>query len=276
MSNLSDKGGLKDSANPAALEVRNLRFGYGAAAIPLMDDISFSVRPGEFISIVGPSGCGKTTLLKLVAGLIRPQSGERFLNGSPVVGTPPDLAFVFQDYTRSLLPWATILHNVTFPLRAKGVGKQERDEQGRAALAAVDLHGVDNDYPWQLSGGMQQRVAIARALAYRPSVLLMDEPFASLDAQVRADLEDLTLRIQHETGVTTVLVTHDIDEAIYLGHRVFTLSKRPTVLRRVFDVPLGFPRDQLTTRAEPAFLELRAEITKLIRNSADDARKDRN
>jgi NitT/TauT family transport system ATP-binding protein len=214
--------------------------------------------------VVGPSGCGKTTLLKTLAGLLKPTRGSVFVGGKEVTGTHQDLAMVFQDYTRSLLPWLSVRKNVTFPLGPRGVPRKEQRERSDAALEEVGLVGFEDKYPWQLSGGMQQRVAIARAVAYRPAVLLMDEPFAAVDAQVRADLEDLILRVQADTGVTVVLVTHDIDEAVYLGRRVLALTHRPTSVRRSFDVPLAYPRNQLVTRAAPEFVDLRTEVLAMI------------
>jgi NitT/TauT family transport system ATP-binding protein len=229
------------------------------------------VRRGEFVSVVGPSGCGKTTLLKTIAGLLGPTTGEALVEGRRVVGPPGDLALVFQEYTRSLMPWLSVIRNVSFPLAGKGIPRSEQKRRAQAALAEVGLVGFDDKYPWQLSGGMQQRVAIARAIAFRPAVLLMDEPFASVDAQTRADLEDLMLRVHDDTGVTIVFVTHDIEESIYLGERVVVLSKSPTTIRAVLDVPIPQPRDQLTTRALPEFLRLRTEILSMIRTKGQDA-----
>ena len=214
--------------------------------------------------IVGPSGCGKTTLLKALAGLLRPTRGEALVEGRVVVGPPKDLALVFQEYTRSLLPWLTVGGNVTFPLVAAGVARAERDRRAREALTEVDLAGFEERYPWQLSGGLQQRVAIARAIAYEPAVLLMDEPFASVDAQTRADLEDLVRRVHADLGVTVLFVTHDIDEAVYLADRVLVLSRRPTTVRTEIEIALPTPRDQLETKALPRFVELRTEVLELI------------
>lgn len=228
--------------------------------------MSFTVQRGEFVCVVGPSGCGKTTLLKTLLGLMAATRGEVFVDAKPVNGPPPGLALVFQEYTRSLLPWLTVLGNVTFPLAAQRMHRAERQERARSALAEVGLAGFEDKYPWQLSGGMQQRVAIARAVAYRPLVLLMDEPFASVDAQTRAELEDLMLLVQRDFGMTLLFVTHDIDESVYLGDRVIVLSGRPTVVRRSVGIPLPHPRDQLTTKADPRFVELRSSILDQIRH----------
>ncbi|HEY4349186.1 MAG TPA: ABC transporter ATP-binding protein [Gaiellaceae bacterium] len=229
-----------------------------------MDSLSFTVQPGELLCIVGPSGCGKTTLLRCIAGLLPATRGSVRLGGTVVDRPPEGLALVFQDYSRSLLPWLTVRGNVVLPLRAKGIARAERDRLALDALAAVDLDRFADRYPWQLSGGMQQRTSIARALAYRPQVLLMDEPFASVDAQTRADLEDLLVRIWTETGVTVLFVTHDIDEAVYLADRILVLTPRPASAADVVHVDLPRPRDQLATRAAHEFAALRARVWRLV------------
>jgi NitT/TauT family transport system ATP-binding protein len=254
------------SSGAAVLDVRNVgvTYGRGDDAVEAIADVSFTVEPGEFLCVVGPSGCGKTTLLKAIAGLLTPGQGEVFVQDKRVTRPLPGLALVFQEYTRSLMPWLSVKKNVTFPLAARGLSKAEQESSASAALHEVGLQGFENKYPWQLSGGMQQRVAIARAVAYQPSLLLMDEPFASVDAQTRADLEDLMLRVQEDTGVTVLFVTHDIDEAVYLSRRVVVLSGRPTRVRAELEVPLPYPRDQLRTRALPTFVELRTQILAMI------------
>src|SRR4051794_34566271 len=178
------------------LDVQDLGKSYdGAQPFEAIRSLSFEIRQGEFCSVVGPSGCGKTTLLKVLSGLLAPTHGVALLNGRPITAPPDRLALVFQDYSRSLLPWLTVEKNVRLPLRAKHLSAKEQVRIAREALAAVGLSGAGDRHPWQLSGGMQQRVAIARALAYQPDILLMDEPFASVDAQTRADLEDLVLDV---------------------------------------------------------------------------------
>jgi NitT/TauT family transport system ATP-binding protein len=256
--------GVGTAESLVAVRELGVTYGAGPSAVEAVGNLTFDVRIGEFVCVVGPSGCGKTTLLKALAGLLRPTRGGTSVAGRPITGPRGDVALVFQDYTRSLMPWMTVRKNIVFPLAAKRLPKAEQQERAEAALAEVGLAGFEDRYPWQLSGGMQQRVAIARAVAYRPSVLLMDEPFAAVDAQVRADLEDLILRVQRDIGVTVILVTHDIDESVYLGHRVLALSHRPTTVRRSFDVGLPFPRDQLGTRADPEFIRLRSEVLKVI------------
>jgi len=249
------------------LSVRGLsqRYQTRAGGRLVLDGVDLDIRQGSFACIVGPSGAGKTTLLRCMSGLLIPTEGEVLLHGKPVDRPPASLAVVFQDYSRSLMPWMSVEHNVLLPLRSKPMSKQERVKRARAALAAVGLSGAADQYPWQLSGGMQQRVAIARALAYQPEALLMDEPFASVDAQTRAELEDLILGVRAEFGVTVVLVTHDIDEAVYLGDEVVVLSGSPTRVRERLEVDLGAERDQLSTKARPEFVALRTRVLGLIR-----------
>jgi NitT/TauT family transport system ATP-binding protein len=249
---------------PTMLEVTDLGHTYQSKDGPhnAIDGLGFTVSAGELVCVVGPSGCGKSTLLRTVAGLIRPSRGSVSLHGTPVDGVPADLAVVFQDYSRSLFPWLSVQRNVEFPLR--GLPRAERAERAAEALAAVGLQKAGRKYPWQLSGGMQQRVAIARALAYRPSLLLMDEPFASVDAQTRFELEDLLLRVRREQDTTILLVTHDIDESVYLGDRVVVLSKSPATVVSELPVGLGAERDQITTRASEEFVELRAKVAGLL------------
>ncbi|MDQ1644124.1 MAG: NitT/TauT family transport system ATP-binding protein [Cryptosporangiaceae bacterium] len=249
-----------------ALEAAALGHHYGEHHV--LNDISFDVGTGEFVCIVGPSGVGKTTLLRCLSGLQDPSAGAVRFRGAQVAGPPRELALVFQDYSRSLLPWASVLDNVSLPLRAGGMRKRAAAEAARAALGEVGLGGSDpSAYPWQLSGGMQQRVAIARALAYQPSVVLMDEPFASVDAQTRADLEDLVRRLQVDLGLTVLLVTHDIDEAVYLADRIVALAGSPAGVAEVVTVGLGPERDQLDTKLLPRFAELRAHVYRLIRGA---------
>jgi NitT/TauT family transport system ATP-binding protein len=238
-------------------------------------DITFQVAEGEFLSIVGPSGAGKTTLLKIIAGLEPPSQGQVRLRGQPVTAPPPDMILVFQDYTRSLLPWRTVLRNVTFGLefRTQG-GRRDRTERAREVLAMTGLTPFEGYYPWQLSGGMQQRVAIARALACRPAILLMDEPFGSLDALTRADLEDHMLRLWTSMRLTILFVTHDMDEAVYLSERVLVLrqpsgaaeaaNKEGGRLVGGVRVALPWPRDQLKTREDAAFLACRHSLYEMM------------
>jgi NitT/TauT family transport system ATP-binding protein len=240
-------------------------YGAGAKAAHAIADVSLVVEDGEFLCVVGPSGCGKTTLLKCVAGLLRPTKGRVLLRGKPVTRPPEEMALVFQEYSRSLMPWMSVANNVLLPLRHRKLGRQERKQLVRESLEAVGLGGFANRYPWQLSGGMQQRVAIARALAYQPSILLMDEPFASVDAQTRGDLEDLTLRVRDQYGITILFVTHDIDESVYLADRVVVLTHAPTEVKELVKVDLPRPRDQITTKELAEFAHLRAHVYRQIK-----------
>jgi NitT/TauT family transport system ATP-binding protein len=254
------------------LEVTRLAktYGTGERATAAIADVSLTVAEREFVCIVGPSGGGKTTLLKCIAGLLQPTSGEVVLHGKRVTGPPEELALVFQEYSRSLMPWASVRNNVLLPLRHKQLASAERKRLVEDALEAVGLTRFIDHYPWQLSGGMQQRVAIARALAYQPSVLLMDEPFASVDAQTRGDLEDLILRVREEFGITIVFVTHDIDESVYLADRVVVLTHAPAQVKEIVDVDLPRPRDQITTKELPEFTHLRGHVYRLIKREQQE------
>ncbi|MGI8309776.1 ABC transporter ATP-binding protein [Saccharopolyspora hattusasensis] len=247
------------------LEVSGLGHRYGGGeGHQAITDLTFQVRTGELACIVGPSGCGKSTMLRSISGLIKPTAGDVRLDGTPVNGVPADLAVVFQDYSRSLFPWLSVRSNVEFPLRSRGLSKVERRSRADEVLEWVGLGAAAKKYPWQLSGGMQQRVSIARALACRPSLLLMDEPFASVDAQTRFELEDLLLRVRKQFDSTVLLVTHDIDESIYLADRVFVLSKSPASIVADLEIPLGDERDQITTRESETFVYLRSEVARLL------------
>jgi NitT/TauT family transport system ATP-binding protein len=249
------------------LEIKSLgkTYGTGAKATHAVGEVSFAVGEREFVCVVGPSGCGKTTLLKCVGGLLPPSRGEVLLRGKRVTSPPEEMALVFQEYSRSLMPWSSVRNNVLLPLRHKRLSRRERGALVEEALAAVGLTRFIDHYPWQLSGGMQQRVAIARALAYQPSVLLMDEPFASVDAQTRGDLEDLVLRVREEFGITILFVTHDIDESVYLSDRVIVLTHAPTEVKEIIPVDLPFPRDQIATKELPEFAHLRGHVYRLIK-----------
>ncbi len=249
------------------LEIKHLgkTYGTGAKATHAIGDVSFTVTDGEFVCVVGPSGCGKTTLLKCVGGLLRPTRGDVLLRGQRVAAPPEELALVFQEYSRSLMPWASVRNNVLLPLRHKKLPRSERSRLVEESLDAVGLTRFIDHYPWQLSGGMQQRVAIARALAYQPAILLMDEPFASVDAQTRGDLEDLILHVREEYGITILFVTHDIDESVYLADRVVVLTHSPTEVKEIVPVELPRPRDQIATKELPEFAHLRGHVYRLIK-----------
>jgi len=251
------------SARAAAmLDVAGLHKVYTGAGrtIEAIREVTFTVGAGALVCIVGPSGAGKTTLLKCIAGLLPSSGGKVILDGAPVAGPPPSMAVVFQEYGRSLFPWMTVRQNIELPLKQKRLPAARREQLVGDALAAVDLAEAHGAYPWQLSGGMQQRVAIARAVAYEPQVLLMDEPFAAVDAQTRADLEDLIRRLWQRLKVTVLFVTHDIEEAVYLGERVLILSHAPTVIMEDVAIDLPDARSQLETRSLPRFSELRKHV----------------
>jgi len=255
-------------ATEQLMQVRGLTMSYGSGAAEnkILQDLHLDVAAGEFVSIVGPSGVGKTTLLRCLSGLLAPKAGTISVGGQQITGPHPDLAVVFQDYSRSLLPWMNTRENVAFPLQGKGMGKAERNELADRNLAAVGLAAQGDKYPWEMSGGMQQRVAIARALAYNAKVLLMDEPFASVDAQTRFDLEDLVIDLHANLGVTVILVTHDIDEALYLADKVVVIAEKPATVVDVIETNFGEVRDQVETKADPRFAEARARILHRLRD----------
>jgi len=249
------------ATTPAELVLDGVSKSYGANLA--VRNITADVPAGKVTVIVGPSGCGKSTLLRIISGLDVATHGTVSFAGKPVNGVPDGLAMVFQDYSRSLFPWMRVRKNVAFPLRH--LPAAERDERVQEAIAAVGLSGKEDLYPWQMSGGMQQRVAIARALASHPKLLLMDEPYASVDAQTRAELEDLLLLIQAKLGITVLVVTHDIDESVYLADHVVVLSAPPSSVTETIDVDLPRPRDQVSTKADPRFVEIRGHVTQLLR-----------
>jgi NitT/TauT family transport system ATP-binding protein len=268
---------LTDLAEPGAvvppiLNVTELRKRYQADGPLVCDRLSFSVNQGDFVAIIGPSGCGKSTLLRMVCGLLPPTSGEVSLRGQRIDAPPPEMALVFQDYTRSLFPWLTVERNVKFPLAERGdITKAEKAERVAEAIKTVGLAGFEDYHPGELSGGMQQRVAIARALAFRPQILLLDEPFASVDALTKEGLEDTLLAVRErfaDSGMTMLLVTHDIDEAIYLADRILVLSKPPCHVAEELMVDLPRPKNQVTTRGMPEFQRIRARIHDVMGLSA--------
>src|SRR5918999_2584210 len=249
------------------LEVQNLSKTYrqmGGETTVAIGDISCGIEAGEFFSFVGPSGCGKTTLLMSIAGLIAPSAGHVVIHGKEVSGPPPNLVLVFQDFNKSLFAWRSVLGNVRFGLEARENHSRQAEGKARALIDLVGLNGFENHYPWELSGGMQQRVAIARALAYEPEVLLMDEPFGSLDALTRLELEDTLLGVWAELKTTILFITHDIEEAIYLSDRIWVLSRRPAQVIQELTVDFPRPRNQLITRADVRFMTLRNDIYRQI------------
>jgi NitT/TauT family transport system ATP-binding protein len=239
-------------------------FGAPPREVRAIDELTFEVGEREIVCVVGPSGAGKTTLLKCIGGLMMPSAGSVTLDGTAISGPPERLAIVFQDYSRSLMPWFTVEGNVILPLRGKGLSRGEMRTRANEALRSVGLDHAAGRYPWQLSGGMQQRVAIARALALDPAIVLMDEPFSALDHNTRTRLRQQIVELWQETRKTILFVTHDIDEAIYLGDRIVVLSRSPTRVLRRLEVDLPKPRHQIETKAEPRFSVLRAELLALL------------
>ena len=230
----------------------------------IVSPTSLTVARGEFVCIIGPSGCGKTTLLRAAAGFVRPKAGRVVRDGRPVDGPSREAAFVFQDYGRALLPWRTVEGNVSLALEAAGVPRTERPGRIATVLGTVGLADHGARYPAELSGGMQQRVQIARCLAQQPQILMMDEPFGALDALTRESLQDEIAGLVRREGLTVLFVTHDLEEAIYLGDRVVALRANPTADRpsvaAVIDVPIPRPREQLSAKEHPEFLRLRREL----------------
>lgn len=214
---------------------------------------------------MGPSGCGKSTFLEIVAGLIKPTSGSVFIDGRQIKGPDRNRGIVFQGY--ALFPWRTVIGNIAYGLEEKGVPVKEREKICRKYISLVGLSGFDNHYPFQLSGGMKQRVAIARALAYDPDILLMDEPFASLDAQTREILQGEILNIWDKTRKTVIFVTHNIEEAVFLADRIAIMSARPGIIRKIVDVTLGRPRFE-EHRTAQELMSLRQEVGKIVREEA--------
>ncbi|GAA2328500.1 ABC transporter ATP-binding protein [Streptomyces caniferus] len=235
---------------------------YGEGEFTALDGVDLRIDAGEFVVVVGPSGCGKSTLLDLLGGLARPTGGRILLDGEPVTGPGLDRGIVFQQY--ALLPWRTALGNVEFGLEATGVPRRERAARAREYLDLVGLSGFENRHPHELSGGMRQRVAIARSLAYDPDVLLMDEPFAALDAQTRESLQDELLRIWQRTGKTVVFITHGIEEAVYLGRRVAVMTSRPGRIKQVVPIDFDSRTETDDLRSSPEFARYRHEIWTLL------------
>ncbi|MCA1394871.1 ABC transporter ATP-binding protein [Bradyrhizobium sp. BRP56] len=237
--------------------------GRPAGRFTALEDITFDVRAGEFLALVGPSGCGKSTLLDLLGGLATPTSGRILLDGRPIVGPGRDRGVVFQQY--ALFPWRTAAQNVEFGLDIAGLKPKQRGEIARHFLDLVGLSGFADRYPHELSGGMKQRVAIARSLAYDPEVLLMDEPFAALDAQTRETLQGELLRIWRATGKTIIFITHGIDEAVVLGQRVAVMTSRPGRIKQIVDIPAALRSEAEDVRSLPEFGRVRHEIWSLLR-----------
>jgi NitT/TauT family transport system ATP-binding protein len=233
----------------------------------IVEDISFDVRPGEFLCIIGASGCGKTTALRLAAGLYQPSRGTVTFDGEPMLAPRRDIAIVFQDYGKALLPWRTAAGNISLALETMGVASSQRTARIDELLNKVGLPGHSGKYPVEMSGGMQQRLQIARCLAQEPKALLMDEPFGALDAMTRQGLQDEVLSLVAASRATVIFVTHDLEEAISLGDRVIGLLPHPGRIGIELKIDLPRPRDQLRTRENPEFLALRRELFDFIKAS---------
>ena len=229
----------------------------------VLDDVSFDIRNGEFVSIIGPSGCGKTTMMNIVGGFVAPSQGSVLLDGQPVRAPGPDRGVIFQEY--GVFPWLTVRQNIEFGLKlgASKVDAAQREETVARYMKLMGLSDFANHFPKHLSGGMRQRLAIARAYAVKPEFLLMDEPFGALDAQTRSAMQDLLLEVLQNEGKTVMLITHSVEEAIYLSSRIVVVTARPARIRTIIDVPFGYPRAE-NVHEDPRFGELRAHIRDLV------------
>jgi NitT/TauT family transport system ATP-binding protein len=229
----------------------------------VVDDVSYDIRDGEFVSVIGPSGCGKTTMLNIVAGFMQPSRGEVRLDGKPIAGPGPDRGVIFQEY--GVFPWLTVRQNIAFGLnlRASRVPQQERTAVVERYMRLMGLTDFADAWPKTLSGGMRQRLALARAYAVRPDFLLMDEPFGALDAQTRSAMQDLLLQVLQAEGKTVMLITHSVEEAVYLSNRIVVMTARPTRIREIVEVPFGYPREE-SLHERPEFGQLRSHVRELV------------
>jgi NitT/TauT family transport system ATP-binding protein len=256
---------IQPTAGSIALSNVEIHFGEGRQAVRALDGIDLNIERGEFVSILGPSGCGKSTILGAIAGFTPVSSGDVRVDAQRVSAPGPDRGFVFQQHT--LFPWKTVVHNVEFGLKMRGIARGDRRKTAREILTHIGLGDFLDHYPHQLSGGMQQRVALARVLVNRPRVLLMDEPFCALDAQTRLQMQQMLLGLWHELHMTVVFVTHDVDEAVFLSDRVIVLTQRPATVRREIAVDLPRPRThEVLTSAE--FTALKRETLALLLDQA--------
>jgi NitT/TauT family transport system ATP-binding protein len=254
----------------SVISLRHVARSFGSFSA--LADLSLEVEAGEFISIVGPSGCGKSTLLQIIDGLLPATGGEVRLRGEPVTAPPREMVYVFQQYNRSLFPWRSVRHNVAFGLEDMGLARSEIERKCSEYLELVGLGAFDRHLPHQLSGGMQQRVAVARALAFGADVMLMDEPFGSVDAQTRAGLQDLLLRLWQQYRLTVLFVTHDIDEAIYVAQKVLVLSAAPATIRTCLETGLAYPRHQVKTKETAEYLAHRRHLHSIVFPDGAEAR----
>ena len=258
-------GNANTSTAPVRIAFDNVTVDFPTAQGPMrvLDGVSCEIRQGEFVSVIGPSGCGKTTLMNIVGGFVQPTSGRVLLDGAPVGGPGPDRGVIFQEY--GVFPWLTVRQNIEFGLKlaANRVPADERAETCQRYMGLMGLADFANHFPKHLSGGMRQRLALARAYAVKPQFLLMDEPFGALDAQTRTAMQDLLLQVLQTEGKTVMLITHSVDEAIYLSSRIVVVTARPARIRTVVDVPFGYPRTE-GIHEDPRFVALRAQIRALV------------
>jgi NitT/TauT family transport system ATP-binding protein len=268
----SEAAGRKTASRLLAVENLSKTFYTEEGALLAVDNVSLDVRQGEFVAVIGPSGCGKSTLFNVIGGLVDSYEGRILLNGEVIRGSDRTIGMVFQE--ESTFPWRTTLDNVAFPLEAAGLGKAERHARARSLIKLVGLDGFENRYPSELSGGMRQRTALARTLAFEPKILLMDEPFASLDEQTRLLLGDKLLLIQQQLNQTTLLITHNIAEAVQLADRVVVMTYRPGRVKRVVEIDLPRPRsseilgsDQFGRYVATIWADLREEASKGLSES---------
>ncbi len=250
---------------PVRIRFEHVGVDFDTAAGPMrvVDDVSLDIANGEFVSIIGPSGCGKTTLMNIIGGFVEPTRGQVLLDGSAVRGPGPDRGVIFQEY--GVFPWLTVRGNIEFGLKlaASKTPAAERDEICRRYMALMGLADFADHHPKHLSGGMRQRLALARAYAVKPQFLLMDEPFGALDAQTRTAMQDLLLHVLDAEGKTVLLITHSVDEAIYLSSRIVVVTARPARVRTIVEVPFGYPRSA-AVQVDPRFAALRAQIRALV------------
>ena len=247
----------------AQFEHVSLSFDTPKGALRVVDDVSYDIHDGDFIAVIGPSGCGKTTMMSMLAGFQKPTTGNVLFDGNPVMGPGPERGVIFQEY--GVFPWLTVKENISFGLKLKAnhVPAREQDQICKHYLALMGLSDFANSYPKHLSGGMRQRLAIARAYAVKPQFLLMDEPFGALDAQTRANMQNLLLRVLATEGKTVMLITHSVEEAIYLASRIVVVTARPARIKEIIDVPFTYPRDE-SLQERPEFGELRSHIRELV------------
>ena len=231
--------------------------------LKVVDDVSYAIGEGEFVAVIGPSGCGKTTMMNMVAGFVQPSAGRVLLDGQPVAGPGPDRGVIFQEY--GVFPWLTVKENIAFGLKlaANRAAEAEREAICERYMRLMGLEDFADAWPKTLSGGMRQRLAIARAYAVKPQFLLMDEPFGALDAQTRSAMQDLLLEVLQAEGKTVMLITHSVEEAIYLANRIVVMTARPTRIREVIKVPFGYPREE-SLHESPEFGELRSHVRELV------------